>query len=179
MIRRAALLAMALTLCGCASVGTYHPQGAGAQDGYSEHRLDEMRWRVEFIGDSSTSQQRVESYLLYRAAEVTVSSGFEWFMPADHAVEEETEIVVQAQPQPVQSAAWRPLWRHRKRFFWSDWMPAGSQPPPDSDLQRENTWTISRYAAREDIIMGRGAMPQGAFNAREILTLLEPSIVRP
>jgi len=176
MQRRFVLVAVALLVSGCASGGAYHAQSADTQDGYSERRLDDARWRVEYVGDGSTSQERVETYLLYRAAELTTASGYDWFVPAEHTLEEETEIVVEAQRAAEPSAVWRPMWRHRSRFFWSDWMPAGAQPTPRSELAPPSTWTITRYAAREDITMGRGAPPAGAFNAREVIALLQPTI---
>lgn len=179
MLRRTALVAIALVLSGCASVGTYQPQSADRPDGYADRRLDDTHWRVEFVGDASTSQERVESYLLYRAAEITIDNGFDWFLPAEHALEEETEVIVEARAAPALSPVWRPMWRHRKRFFWSDWMPAGARREPESELPQSTAQTITRYAAREDITMGTGAPPQGAFNAREVVALLQPSIVRP
>lgn len=176
MRRREALIGVAMLLGACATPAVYHPQTPELREGYSERRLDDARWRVEFVGGPETSQQMVESYLLYRAAELTLASGYDWFTPSDHTGEEETEIIVQAPARPVESPAWRPVWRHRRRFFWSDWMPAGMQQPPPSDPPRTTTWTITRHAAREDITMGRGAAPPGAFTAREVVSLLAPTI---
>jgi len=171
----------ALALGACVSGGgAYHPRAEEMGAGYSEQRLDELRWRVEFVGDASASQETVETHLLYRAAELTATSGYDWFLPSAPTLDVESEIVVEAarprQPSPV----WRPLWRHYSRFEWSDWMVRGGIPDRDTAEQPEGrTWIIDRYAAREDVSMGRGAPPQGAFQAREVLTQIGPSIERP
>lgn len=171
------LIAGVLALSGCAANGSYHASTGAASSGYSDERLDETHWRVEFVGDASTPQQTVESYLLYRAAEITIDSGHDWFVPANHTVDSESEVVVEAARAQPESPVWRPLWRHRSRNHWSDWMVRGASPaePP----QNATVQTVDRFAAREEISVGRGAAPEGAFNAREVVALLGPSIARP
>lgn len=177
--RRAVILVCALAPSGCASVGAYHPQAPGEPGGYSERQLNAASWRVEFMGDDGMSREVVESHLLHRAAELTVANGYDWFTKSEQSLDEEAEVVVEGRAPARQSPAWRPIWRHRKHFGWSDWMPAGERGPPPSELRDERTSVITRYAAREDITMGRGAPPPGAFNAREVLALLGTSIERP
>jgi hypothetical protein len=171
------LIAGVLMLSACATEGSYHASTGAASSGYSDVQLDETHWRVEFIGDASTSQETVESYLLYRAAEITLASGHDWFVPANHSLESESEVVVEGVRAHPESPVWRPLWRHRSRYRWSDWMVRGASPAERP--QRATVQTMDRYAAREEISVGRGAAPEGAFNAREVLALLGPSITRP
>ncbi len=173
-MRAFALIAGLLVLSSCATEASYHPITAGAPDGYSETRLDETHWAVEFIGDASASQETVESHLLYRAAELTVAAGYDWFVPANQSLDTESEVMVRG-ARRVESPVWRPMWRHRSRTSWSDWMVRGASPaePPPPTVQ-----TVDRLAAREEITVGRGAAPEGAFNAREVLELLGPSIAR-
>jgi hypothetical protein len=173
-------VAIAMGLAACATPADYHARTRAAGDGYSEQRLDATRWRVEFAGDASASQERVESYLLYRAAELTAASGYDWFLASNHSGETESEVVVEAPPRSApRSSVWRPLWRHRSRFRWSDWMVRGPDPGERPEASSGRTLTIDRYAAREDIVMGRGEAPNGAFAAQEVLTLVGPTIVRP
>jgi hypothetical protein len=174
-MRVLALIAGLLVLSACATEGSYHANTAGVSDGYSETRLDETHWAVEFIGDPSASQETVESYLLYRAAELTVANGYDWFIPASQTLDSESEVVVTG-ARRVDSPVWRPLWRHRNRTQWSDWMVRGASP---SQPTQQTVQTVDRMAAREEISVGRGAPPAGAFNAREVMASLEPSIVRP
>ena len=73
---------LGLLLAACAGAPTPYQQ---AQDdyGYSEQRIEENRYRVSFAGNSATTRQTVEDYLLYRAAELTVQTGHDWFEVAD------------------------------------------------------------------------------------------------
>jgi hypothetical protein len=177
---RVFVLALAMGLAACATPADYHARTPAAADGYSEQRLDDTRWRVEFVGDASASQERVESYLLYRAAELTAARGYDWFLASNHSGETESEIVVEAPPRSApQSSVWRPLWRHRSRFRWSDWMVRGPDPGEHLEARSGRTFTIDRYAAREDIVMGLGEAPNGAFAAQDVLALVGPTIVRP
>ncbi len=72
-----AALCAALTLAACATTGLY--QARDGESGYAETRLDQTQWRVEFVGDDFTARETVETYLLYRAAELTAANGFDWF----------------------------------------------------------------------------------------------------
>jgi hypothetical protein len=79
----AALVAvLGLLLAACAGGPTPYQQ---AQDGYgySDQRVEENRYRVSFAGNSATTRQTVEDYLLYRGAELTVQTGHDWFEVVD------------------------------------------------------------------------------------------------
>ena len=74
--------ALGLVLAACAGKPTpYQPAQGGF--GYSEQQTEENRYRVSFAGNSATSRQTVEDYLLYRAAELTVQTGHDWFQVVD------------------------------------------------------------------------------------------------
>src|SRR5918995_6473317 len=77
-------LVLGLLIAACAGGPTPYQQ---AQDGYgySEQRIEENRYRVSFAGNSATTRQTVEDYLLYRAAELTVQTGHDWFEVADRS----------------------------------------------------------------------------------------------
>jgi hypothetical protein len=177
-ITRAAIVAAGVLLASCAASGLYQPADIRAGSaGYAETRLNDAVWRVEFVGDDITSQETVESYLLYRAAELTVQGGYDWFTASDQAVSEETEIIVEAErPQAYRARYWRPNWRRRSRFHWSDVDPVGPIPRESREPQ---AWTSVHYSASADIRLGRGPMPAGAFDARQTLMELAPSIERP
>jgi hypothetical protein len=76
------VVALGLLLAACAGKPTPY---RSAQDGfgYSEQQTEENRYRVSFAGNSATSRQTVEDYLLYRAAELTVQTGHDWFQVVD------------------------------------------------------------------------------------------------
>ena len=81
------MLALAM-LSACATATPYQPNiavqpGRPVPGGFSEQRIEPERYRVSFAGNSLTSRETVESYLLYRAAELTQAQGFDWFTIAD------------------------------------------------------------------------------------------------
>jgi hypothetical protein len=173
-----ALVGAALLLAACATTGLY--QARDGTHGYAETRLDATHWRVEFVGDDFTSQETVETYLLYRAAELTAESGYAWFAMPARAINEEIEIVVEVErPSAYRARYWQPRWRRRSRFFWSDLDPVGPMPHERREAQESRVWNSVHYSASADIVMGSGASPAGAFMASDTIALLETSIVRP
>src|SRR3972149_10206844 len=62
-------------------------QKTGATGGYSDARIDANTFLVEFHGNGFTSRQTVETYLLYRCAEVTVEAGYDFFVVVGGGVE--------------------------------------------------------------------------------------------
>lgn len=172
-----ASLALGAALGACATSAPYEARAEGAAVGYSEQRLSEGRWRVEYRGGESTTQETVETYLLYRAAELTAASGYEWFTPADQTTDAESELVIEA-VQPRQSPVWRPLWRERGRFWWTDWMPRGPAASDRPQAPAAQSRFVERYAARAEIDMGRGAAPEDAFDARDVMAQLAPAVRR-
>lgn len=63
-------------LLGCAT--PYQP--AGFRGGYDQLQLDANTFRVEFRGNGYARRQRVDTYLLYRCAELTVQQGYDYFV---------------------------------------------------------------------------------------------------
>jgi hypothetical protein len=169
MLRFAIAASTASLSASCATASGYQARTQPAGSGYAEERIGEARWRVEFTGGENDTREEVESYLLYRAAELTSASGYDWFISTASEVESEAEIVVEAQ-RVRESPVWRPQWRRRRSLDWTDWMPAGAAasetpiPPSGRVVERE------RFAAREEITMGRGMAPNGAFDARRVLS---------
>ena len=185
---RGAVAAAALAfVSACAAPTPYQPELAGqkAAGGYSELRLAPDRYRVHFSGNSLTSRERVEGYLLYRAAELTLRDGYEWFLIVDRHTEHDVRTYVQPDPfyRPWYGAGygyWRPHWRYyRDRFGWSEWHPEYGDPFWAGEV---DVRTVERFEADAEIVMRNGPVPPGearAFDAREVLSDLGPSIERP
>lgn len=174
----AVALGAALTLSACATATPYHaasPTDPAHADGYRELRLEPERWRVSFAGNSLTSRETVETYLLYRAAELTRQNGYDWFLAVERGTEAHTSVHVR-QPFGVWGPGWEPHWRYTyPGATWQTWDRHGFDPA--FDVQR-----VTRYEAVAEVVMGRGARPAGdprAFDAREVMTSLEGRIVRP
>ncbi len=73
----AALAALAISaLSACAT--PY--QAKGLRGGYSDTRVDSNTVMVAYRGNAYTDRQTVQSYLLYRSAQVTVGDGYDYFV---------------------------------------------------------------------------------------------------
>ena len=88
----AALAASTLMVAGCATETTYRPAtGQGfARTGYSDRQIEPNRFLVSFSGNSVTSRDTVERYLFFRAAELTLQNGYDYFVMADRDTDLQT-----------------------------------------------------------------------------------------
>ena len=86
----AGLLATAV-LAACATATPYQPATDGY--GYAEQRIENNRFRIVFNGNSETPRQTVETYLLYRAAELTLQSGYDYFVFASDSTDSSTRYL--------------------------------------------------------------------------------------
>lgn len=193
-IRKAALaaaLALAAGLSACATGTPYQPNTAGQPwgGGFSEQRLEANRYRVTFAGNTLTSRETVERYLLYRAAELTRQQGYDWFETADRRTDISSRQVVDADPfaRPgfgygAGYSGWRPSWRYvgaGHRGGWRGWDPFMGDPFFTNHAQVR---TVEKFEATAEIILGRGAKPPGdirAYEADEVLRNLSATIQRP
>src|ERR1700679_1252731 len=81
-------------LAACETATPYQPlnPAAASSGGYSDTKLEQDRWRVTFAGNSMTSRETVETYLLYRAAELTVAQGYDWFETVQLQTDKHSEL---------------------------------------------------------------------------------------
>lgn len=185
---KAAALAAALVatagLTACATATPYQPnvRGQAVSGGFSDVRIESGRFQVKFAGNSLTSRETVERYLLYRAAELTVSEGGDWFSLVERQTDRKARTY--AEPDPMGGLGgygyWRPYWRYYgPRWGWRAWDPWFDDP---FWADRIDVRTVERFEATAEIIIGRGSKPAAdprAFDAREVMANLGPSIVRP
>lgn len=183
----AILTAFALALAGCVSATPYQPDipGQRVSGGYSETQLADNRFRVSFSGNCLTSRDRVEGYLMYRAAELTLEQGYDWFLILDRLTEREARTYVH--PDPLyrpwfgsEYVYWRPHWRYyREGLGWRTWHPERGDP---FWTERVRVSTIEEFEAHAEITTHTGPAPadeERAFDARRVIADLEPSIERP
>ena len=121
LLTAAVVAALGCGLASCETATPYQPAppgGGGVHTGaygYSDYKVDAARWRVTFAGNSLTSRETVETYLLYRAAELTASNGFDWFEMAQRHTENKGYAYVDPDPFYGPGYAWgywRPYWRY-------------------------------------------------------------------
>lgn len=186
-IARAAAIAAILAAAGlsaCATATPYQPnvRGNAASGGYSDYRIADNRFRVTFSGNSLTSRDTVERYLLFRAAELTLAQGYDGFVLADRETNRDTRTYYDPSPSRFGYGYgyWQPRWRYfGPRYGWRAWDPWYSNRFWADDMDMR---TVTRYEANAEIVLYRGAAPapaEWAFNAREVIANLGPGIVRP
>ncbi|HEX8300174.1 CC0125/CC1285 family lipoprotein [Sphingomonas sp.] len=186
--KRPRIAALALALAGSAALGgcmtatPYQPATGYSANGYSDQQLEDDRFQVNFRGNSLTSRETVERYLLFRAAELTLQRGFDHFI----LVSKDTETRTTRYREPSAFGAgpwgyWSPSWRYYRRGFgWGYYNPFYDDP-----FWSRRDWdyrTVNQYEAMAEIVVGRGPKPRGnvrAFDAREVIDRLGPSIVTP
>jgi len=181
-VRAATISGCLLLLAGCQTATPYQPltRNARTGGGYTDQQIEPNRFRVTFAGNAMTSRETVETYLLYRAAQLTVDRGFDWFEMADRNTEKQSNTYLTQPFGPGPYGYWGPMWRYRGRGFgWRDWDPYWGNPFWAGSV---DVTTINRYEAMAEIVTGRGAKPAGnarAFDARQVLTNLAPRVQMP
>jgi hypothetical protein len=178
----AAPLAALSLLAACATATPYqplNPRGGYSAGGYSEQRIDENHYRVMFTGNEFTSRQRVENYLLYRAAELTLQAGYDSFTMVAEGTDPRVRTRVMGDPfGPGPWGYWGPSWRFRGRGFgWRAWDPwlGGRFWADDYDVS-----TVTSYEASAEIAMshGRPNDPR-SFDAHQVIANLGATIEMP
>ncbi|HRE45537.1 MAG TPA: hypothetical protein PKY87_16400 [Terricaulis sp.] len=171
-MRMLMLAAAAALLSACATATPYQPAEAGARYGFQEQVIEQNRVRITFRGNTLTERETVENYLLYRAAEVTLAAGKDYFIVANRETERNTRLQSTGPSGPRFAFDY---WYFSPRRGWSPWYdPFWGEPTS----YRE----VTRYEAVAEIAMFDGDKPAGdpnAFSAREVQANLQGRIVRP
>ena len=168
MIRPTYLLTAAALLLGAGATSTPYAPMDGRY-GYSEQRIETDRFRVEFHGNSSTSRETVETFLLYRAAELTLENGFDYFL----VVERDTDVNKTYSTLSARPAPFGPYPYAYSRFPYYAYGYPWSQ---DVTVHERR-----RFEAQAYIVLRKGEKPEDdvmAFNASEVLANLGPQILQ-
>ncbi len=186
----------ALTVLGACATATPYQAALNGQKGYENQQIESNRWQISFAGNSLTDRQTVETYLLYRAAELTSQEGYDYFRVIQRETDEDRRLVATG------AGAFDPFYSGfycNYRFYGRSGRLYGY--PRSWYARRANLrgfhspfayhdpfwgqpWDyreIVRYEATSEIIMGRGEKPDDPsfFNADEVLMNLSGQIVRP
>src|SRR5258708_25849705 len=105
-----AAIGLVVGLSACETATPYQPlrHGTETSGGFTDQRLDQNHFRVTFQGNTLTSRETVESYLLYRAAEVTVSQGYDWFEAGERHPERHRQTYIHSPYGPGPYDFWPP-----------------------------------------------------------------------
>jgi hypothetical protein len=85
-IRRLGGAFLLLGLIACASAPTTY-RAASDGFGYRDQQIESNRYRVSFSGNAATGLDAVQDYALYRAAELTLANGDDYFRVVDRGTE--------------------------------------------------------------------------------------------
>ena len=158
------------TLAACASVTPY--QLSGSNGGYTDQALDNGRYRVTFEGNSQTARTTVENYVLYRAAEITLEQGHDYFILLDANTEAMSRFV-------TSGTTFGGAGFGRRGFFYGRGFHRGFG---GFGTTTATTRERRSYTAGAIIEIRRGDKPAGdtnAYDARQIINNLDPEIVLP
>ena len=170
------LIAATLILLACSTPTPYQRVSAAnpSAGGYSEQQIETNRWKVTFSGNSLTSRDTVERYLLFRAAQLTTQQGYDWFEAADRSVHDNSHYY--SDPDPF-FADWGGAYWHmyRGNSFWGGgyW---GSEGLASIDVEK-----VTSYDATVEVLMGHGSKPSDpdAYTAQDVINHLQSSIHYP
>ncbi len=178
----AAVLALAAGLSACATATPYQPDrpGQSTSGGFSEVRLAANRYRVTFRGNTLTSRDTVERYLLFRSAELTAQGGFDWFLLENRETDRSTRTYVDPDPfggPGFRYGYWHPQWRYYGRGYgWRSWDPFWGDPFWHDNMA---TTTFERFETSAEITMGHGPPPERAIDAKAVMADIGPTIQLP
>jgi hypothetical protein len=166
-----ALVASAALLAACESGPTpYQPGAANSSDrGYSESKIENDRYRISFKGNSLTDRETVENYMLYRAAELTLQSGYDTFTIVNRDVDKDSRT--------RQYGGYMGT-RLSYTYFVPGYGWMGAYEPYWTPSRYDQ---VTRYEAFAEIVMSRGAKSAdpNAFDARQVSQNLANQIQRP
>ncbi len=173
-LRTVALLSLA-ALAACATPTPYQQAATPNGDGYSTQQIESNRFRISFRGNSLTNRQTVDTYMLYRAAEVTLQNTGDYFIVVNKDVDKNTGY---------ESYGDDLAWGWGGGWGWRGVGPGFGGPGfggPGFHGGFDYARPINSYDAIADIVTYHGAKPANnpyAYDAREVLNAIGPTVVR-
>ncbi len=179
------LTAAAAVLAACATATPYQPAAKPGASGFSQTKIQTDRYTVAFSGNSLTNRETVETYLLYRAAEVALENGYSHFALDEKDTEKNTRTV-------STGFGYRDPFYRRHAFHYDFYHPRrgwgyGYNAFGPSRFGRRgfdpfwddfNTREVTKYKAYGNVRLLRGDNGN-AYNAREVVENLSPKLVYP
>ncbi len=150
-------------------------EGSGGR--FLSTAMGEHRYELTYSGRQFTSRDRMEGYLLYRAAGIAQANGSSWFvllhLPGERGAQDHL-----AERVPSFGGAyrhWQPHWNYRlSEQGWQPWHPEWGAAFWADSLQFSNVEEFNVHAIIE---LRRGARTRGqpmAFNSTRVMRDLGP-----
>ena len=168
--------AMLLLLAACATATPYGPAAQGSGYGFSEQQIEQGRFRITFRGNSSTARETVENSLLFRAAELTLQEGYDYFIVEERDTEARTTYSRSGTAFYGRYGYGYPF--HRPYYAFPYYAYGFGWGYPYDSYTRE----ITRYSAIAFVTMHSGEKPNDnprAFDARDVIDNLGPVVLGP
>lgn len=147
----------ALTLSGCFGPSTYHPYDGN--DGYSDTQLNNTLYEVKFYGNDMTSKDATYNMMLYRAAQIALSSGYDYFRVINRRFATQTETFT----NPGEQDTYITKHKHHK-------VKTTTYTPPSTE-------TVTRYTAIMRIrLLRHNVASNRVYNARTLRNSLRSQI---
>jgi hypothetical protein len=160
-LRTGIAMVCAVVLMGCAT--PYQAQGF--RGGFTETRFDETTYQIAFKGNAFISPDTVQKYVLYRAAELTIQSGFDHF------------VIVGAQDR-TQTAEVTTGGTATTRTTYNAFTPGTATARSTTTYSPEQRTQFTKPGQSVTIKMGKGPKPErdDAYVASTLITYLGPSV---
>ena len=142
------LILLGALIAGCSTPSEYGPRPPGGLVGYSNLQLSPTRYRVSFEGSTGSTQDDVETYLLRRAAEVTLQAGYTHFVMSGRHIERSTESFGGYPYDGGYHYGYSPYWT-------------------------VDSWSATRFSASAEITTMNSGEAVGNSEAVEAITLLQ------
>lgn len=144
---------------------------------YSQSKQSAGHYRLTVKGHNFTSQDAIEKYVLYRAADLTRQQHFQWFTLTEKRRKGDIAPLPKRDPAGLQYSFrmqyWRPVWRYKLVGSpkWTTWSPFSTVA---FFAQGKDPKTISEFELSADIVMHKGTMDDDplAFEADAVSDFL-------
>jgi hypothetical protein len=173
MITRIVLLAALLTLGACASSPRYVAADGAADYGHYARKISENRYRVNYNGGRKADLQDTRDFALLRAAEITLSEGYEWFQVVDR----ETATTESREPRPGVGVGY-------ERAYYTERSCGLLGCTQRTRPMTYTSWTVdshrpdTRHSHSLEIVMGKGKMPEDGhyYDAGQVMKAIYENI---
>jgi hypothetical protein len=158
------------TLAACAPEQPYFgPRDADHSTGYTDEQLAQDRYRITYIGNSATTRETVEDFLLLRSAQVASGAGAKFFMFDMRDTKARTTYLTDFQGYP----GWGPPGPPFGGWYWHDW---------GFYNQEAESRPITQYHAYAEIVLltdAQAAKEPRAIETQSVIAHLGPKVAPP